>query len=49
VLTQPDAEVVRRSEDVGVVVAEDTAATGEGVPVEGAGLLVVTQRDQSAP
>ena len=40
------ARLLGRAEGVGVVVAEDPAAAGEGVLVEGAGLLVLTQRAQ---
>ena len=49
VLTQPAqvaGEVAGRGEGVGVVVAEDPAAAGQGVLVERAGLLVLTQRPQ---
>ena len=38
------AEVGGCAEGVGVTVAEDLAAAGQGVPVEVMGLLVATQR-----
>src|SRR4051812_34149962 len=43
---QVGGEVVSRAEGVGVVVAEDGAAAGEGVLVEFAGLLVFAQLAQ---
>ena len=43
---QVDGEVAGRGEGVGVVVAEDPAAAGEGVLVEVAGLLVLAQLTQ---
>ena len=45
---QVAGEVVGRGEGVGVVVAQDPPAAGEGVLVEGAGLLVLAQRVQVA-
>lgn len=39
-------EVVGRAEGVGVVVAQDPAAAGEGVLVEGTSLLVLAQPGQ---
>ena len=38
-----------RGKGIGVVVAQDSAAAGQGVVVELAGLLVLTQRSQGEP
>lgn len=43
---QVTSEVVGRAEGVGVVFAQDPAPAGQGFLVEGAGLLILTQRPQ---